>query len=54
MIVWAEKLVLDRRWLRPARPGSGLAYVRRGLGMAYVFAVVTGMLHLVMGEILTP
>jgi D-alanyl-lipoteichoic acid acyltransferase DltB (MBOAT superfamily) len=54
LIVWTEKLVLDRRWLRPARPGSGLAYVRRGLGMAYVFAVVTVMLHLVMGEILTP
>jgi len=54
LIVWTEKLVLDRRWLRPARPGSGLAYVRRGLGMAYVFAVVTVMLHLVMGEILKP
>ena len=54
VIVWAEKFVLDRRWVRPARPGSALAYVRRGLGMAYVFAVVTIMLHLVMGEILTP
>jgi D-alanyl-lipoteichoic acid acyltransferase DltB (MBOAT superfamily) len=54
VIVWAEKFVLDRRWLRPARPGSALAHLRRGLGMAYVFAVVTGMLHLVMGEILTP
>jgi D-alanyl-lipoteichoic acid acyltransferase DltB (MBOAT superfamily) len=54
LVVWTEKLVLDRRWLRPARPGSGLAYVRRGLGMTYVFAVVTVMLHLVMGEILTP
>jgi D-alanyl-lipoteichoic acid acyltransferase DltB (MBOAT superfamily) len=54
LIVWTEKLVLDRRWLRPARSGSGLAYVRRGLGMAYVFAVVTVMLNLVMGEILTP
>jgi D-alanyl-lipoteichoic acid acyltransferase DltB (MBOAT superfamily) len=54
VIVWAEKLVMDRRWLRPARPRSGLAMVRRGLGMAYVFAVVTLMLHLVMEEILTP
>ena len=54
LIVWTEKLVLDRRWLRPARPGGPLACFRRGLGTAYVFAVVTVMLHLVMGEILTP
>ena len=54
LIVWAEKLVIDRRWVRPARPGSALAYVRRGLGMAYVFAVVTAMLHAVMEEIVTP
>jgi D-alanyl-lipoteichoic acid acyltransferase DltB (MBOAT superfamily) len=54
MIVWAEKLVLDRRWLRPSRPGSLLSFVRRGLGMAYVFTVVTVMLNIVMQEILTP
>lgn len=54
LIVWAEKFVVDRRWVRPARPGSGLAYIRRGLGMAYVFVVVTVMLHLVMGEVLKP
>ena len=54
LIVWAEKFVMDRRWVRPARRGSPLAYVRRGFGMAYVFVIVTVMLHLVMGEILTP
>jgi D-alanyl-lipoteichoic acid acyltransferase DltB (MBOAT superfamily) len=54
LIVWSEKLVIDRRWLRPAKPGTALALVRRGLGMAYVFVVVTLMLHIVMKEILTP
>jgi D-alanyl-lipoteichoic acid acyltransferase DltB (MBOAT superfamily) len=54
LIVWAEKVVLDRRWLKPARPGTALAIVRRILGVAYVFVVVTLMLHIVMGEILTP
>jgi D-alanyl-lipoteichoic acid acyltransferase DltB (MBOAT superfamily) len=54
LIVWVEKVVIDSRWIRPARPESAIAFVRRGLGMAYVFAVVTLMLHLVMEEILTP
>jgi D-alanyl-lipoteichoic acid acyltransferase DltB (MBOAT superfamily) len=54
LIVWTEKLILDRRSLPPAKPGTALALVRRGLGMAYVFVVVTLMLHIVMGEILTP
>lgn len=54
LVFWVEKFVHDRRWVRPARPGSALAIIRRGLGMAYVFAVVTILLHLVMGEILTP
>lgn len=53
LVVWTEKFVIDRRWVRPARPGSALSYVRRGLGMAYVFMVVTILLHLVMKEMLT-
>jgi D-alanyl-lipoteichoic acid acyltransferase DltB (MBOAT superfamily) len=54
LVVWAEKVVLERRWLRPAKAGTWLAFVRRGLGMAYVFVVITLMLHIVMGEIVTP
>jgi D-alanyl-lipoteichoic acid acyltransferase DltB (MBOAT superfamily) len=54
VVVWAEKNVLDRRWLRPARRGSATAWVRRALGMIYVFVTVTLMLHVIMNELLNP
>jgi hypothetical protein len=54
VVVWVEKTVFDRRWLRPARPGTAKAVVRRALGMTYVFVTVTLMLHIVMNELLNP
>ena len=52
VVVWLEKYILDRRWIRSAKPGTAKAWVRRGLGMAYVFIVVTLMLQIVMNELL--
>jgi D-alanyl-lipoteichoic acid acyltransferase DltB (MBOAT superfamily) len=54
VVVWIEKAVFDRRWVRPAKPGTAKAWVRRVLGMAYVFVTVTLMLHIVMNELLNP
>ncbi|HEX3151273.1 MAG TPA: MBOAT family O-acyltransferase [Gemmataceae bacterium] len=54
VVVWVEKIMIDRRWLRPARAGTLKAWLRRGLGMAYVFIVVTLMLQIVMNELLKP
>jgi D-alanyl-lipoteichoic acid acyltransferase DltB (MBOAT superfamily) len=54
VVVWIEKTVLDRRWVRPARAGTATAWAQRLLGTAYVFVTVTLMLHMVMNELLSP
>ena len=53
-VVWLEKTILDRRWVRPSKAGTAKAWVRRALGMTYVFVTVTMMLHIVMNELLKP